>query len=245
MSKQMKIAYVVLVLLLISLIAVLLFRIRQESKDTINNSTESIEIDDYVDLDSSVEQYLTTDIAIEDIEEATSTDSTDNYKIGHVSINGTSINYDLMYSTDLMYYTKHNDKNNPSEEGAIFLDSRIEDFNNRVLLIHGQTTEDDKMFSLLFEYSDEDYGMANSDLLLTLEKDNLKAKLFAVIEYSDEEPIVYLNCNTDETFKAFYNKLLDEASYSLDSSYSFDKRIIILNTVNSNREHILVCFMEE
>ena len=70
MSKQMKIAYVVLVLLLISLIAVLLFRIRQESKDTINNSTESIEIDDYVDLDSSVEQYLTTDIAIEDIEEA-------------------------------------------------------------------------------------------------------------------------------------------------------------------------------
>lgn len=238
MSTKLKILTSVLIINLITLIILLCIDIHNDSTkledDITPDSAYDIEVTE--SLDERMEDYLAQDTTEISLEQPG--------KIGHITVNGTVINYPLMYSTDLMYYTQHNSTNKVDNNGAIFLDSRITDFDNKVLLIHGLVTDDNMMFSDLVKYEDNNWASEHTILQLQLQQSYTNYQLFSVVIVDGEEPVIYLEHADELAYENFYNTLCAQSNYTCDNNFSADKRMIILNTVDKNNKHYLICFLE-
>lgn len=164
--------------------------------------------------------------------------------IGQLKIENTEINYPIMYSADLTYYTQHNSDNRADANGAIFLDARVTSTDEMVLLIHGLTVEDGKMFSELWNYQRSDWALSHDTLYTTFHEVTRSYKLFCVVEFTQEDPVVHLNCDSDKELEAFYNDLCAKSRVNIESTFDADKQLVLLNTMNVDK-YILVGFMEE
>lgn len=238
MSIRLKIMSTILIINLATLIILLIVDMKLDSEAVLSNSsTEGVFITTTESLDNRMEDYLIQEIG--EIEDYNSN------RIGNIKIEDTTIEYPIMYSSDLMYYTKHDCDNDVSNSGAIFLDSRIINTDNEVLLIHGLTTEDGDMFSPLVNYEDVTWATMHNYVSLKIMGSSKSYKLFAVIHTVDSEPIVYLEHADELAYENFYSSLVAQSLYADESvEFTADKQMIILNTVNDNG-HYLVCFLEE
>ena len=234
MSTKIRVVTYTLAVLLIILIVILLVDMRQDSAGYVTDNTEAVYVTDTVDLDEKVEQYLSTTEVNEQLSINT---------IGSIYVNG-ALDYPLMYSSDIAYYTQHDCYDNPSKEGAIFLDSRITEYDNRVLLVHGLTTETNSMFSVLSNYLDSTWATQHNQLQVNLlELKNYK--LFSVITLDEQESLIQLNCDSDSVYKNFFETLSSQSIIPFECEFSVDKQIVILNTVTLDGRYVLVCFLEE
>ena len=236
MSKKLLVVTIALIVNLCALITLLIIDIRMDSERLSSDEIECV-ITTTESLDNRMENYLGQ----------ASADTTvyNSNTIGYLQVYDTTFNYPLMYSSDLMYYTKHDSNNKVNSNGAIFLDSRIIDFDNEVLLIHGLVTDDNTMFSPLRNYTEQEWAQQHNSLSLTINNYTESYKLFAVLKLETEEPVIYLEHADKMAYENFYNSLLSQSEYQ-DSSIEFksDKRMVILNTAD-NDMHYLICFLEE
>ncbi len=235
MSKNLLVVTITAIVNLCALIVLLIIDIKMDSDQLSSDETACV-ITTTESLDNRMEDYLGQDSADTMVY---------NNAIGYLQVYDTTINYPLMYSSDLMYYTKHDSSNKVNNNGAIFLDSRIIDFDNEVLLIHGLVTDDNTMFSPLRNYVEQEWAQQHNSLTLTINNYAKSYKLFAVLKLETEEPVVYLEHADEMAYENFYNSLLLQSEYQ-DSSIEFNanKRIVILNTAD-NGTHYLICFLEE
>lgn len=202
-------------------------------------STEEKSLYELEELDSQMEGFLG-----EANQKITTNDALSLGYIGNLSIDDTDIDYPIMYSENPYYYTQHNSNNNVDTHGAIFIDYRVENFTDRVLLIHGLTPSDGSMFANLEQYLNEDWANEHSNLTLKIEENQYHYNLFCVLRANQDEPIVRLNCKNDVSFKALCDELIKNSIFKTEVNFRADKQLVILNTIVDDT-HILVCFLED
>ena len=233
MSKKVKMVLYTLVVLLSTLIILLVVDMKNDSAIYSEETTEIYYVNNSVNLDEKVEAYLNTTEVNEQVSSNT---------IGSLKIEGV-LEHPIMYNTDIAYYTQHDCYDNPSKEGAIFLDSRITEYDNRVLLIHGLTTEDGTMFSVLKNYLDSSWALQNKQLILNLQ--GIKTfELFSVIKLQEQESLIQLDCDSDSVYTNFYETLIAQSVMPCECTFDVEKQMVILNTVTLDGEYIMACFLE-
>ena len=240
MTKRVKVMLAILTVLISCLIVLVVYD-GSEPVNQIDNSQTVAEVNN-TSLDDRMSDYLATTETTQ-----TSTEDKDaGYKIGVLEIASCNFKEDVMYSENLMYYTEHNSKNAKSSKGAIFMDARITDYNSKILVIHGLTTKDADMFSLLASYTDATWYGDNKEIKLKLDGCEEKTyQLFSVVETTSSDAVIYLNCETDLAYKSFYESLVKQSCVELESEFNADRQMVILNTAIDDGTHYIVCFMEK
>lgn len=153
--------------------------------------------------------------------------------VGWIFVNGTNINYPIMYNqNDNNYYLTHNWKNESYWNGSIFLDSENTGFNN-VSLINGHNMLNGIMFSQLMNYRNKDFFEGNHDVYIY---DGIDQK------YEEFKPIgaIYCEPNINLTLGNLTEQQRTEEVNTLMSKSIYGKQpyngngVLLLNTCLSN-----------
>lgn len=238
-----KTKYVIVIFILCCLVLSIIFLLNEQDTKQNKSSNGSIILDVYDDT-----WFYDVDVSIANYDETAEINLQENMNdaghIGQLKIRDTEIDYPIMYSADLTYYTQHNSDNKVDAKGAIFLDARVNSIDERILLIHGLTVENNEMFSELWSYQDFDWALDHNSLYLTFQGVTQSYKLFCIVEFTQDEPVVHLNCDSDKELEAFYNDLCSRSCVAIESNFNANKQLALLNTMSADK-HILVGFMEE
>lgn len=164
--------------------------------------------------------------------------------VGWIEIPGTDINYPINYNgygKDDNYYLHHNWNNKKYWNGAVFLDSENNGFQNWTLL-NGHNMLNGIMFSELTKYENIDF-IEKHPYINIYEGANInKLKKFRIVGVTYAPDTVNFNLGnlTSDQMKKQYNTLLSKPIYKL-SDYN-EKDIMMLNTCLSNGtdNHLLI-----
>lgn len=237
---KLKCALIVcMVVCLISLISISVFSKDAEEVTLENKQDKEIASDTGINVDDQIERYVGTSES-----ETTESGLTyNNRKVGFLTIDDSAVNYPVMQSDDLVYYTQHNSSGKIDSKGAIFLDSRITADDTQVYLLHGLTNEEGSMFSELSNYLDESYAVEHQSCKFTIDEDTEVFDLFSVVTMEADEPVIDLECDSDSKVERQFNLLKELSLYEFDKTYVENSKLLILNTMKGNT-HILVCYLQ-
>lgn len=239
MGKLKCILIACLVICLIGLVSISIFSREAKEVTLENKQDKELASDTGINVDDQIERYVGTSES-----ETTEREVTyNNRKVGFLTIDNSAVNYPVMQSDDLVYYTQHNSSGKIDSKGAIFLDSRIAADDARVYLLHGLVNEEGSMFSELSNYLDESYAMEHQSCKFTVDEDVNVFDLFSVITMEADEPVIDLECDSDSKVERQFNLLKGLSLYEFDKTYTENSKLLILNTMKGNT-HILVCYLQ-
>lgn len=239
MGKLKCILIACLVLCLIGLVSISIFSKEAKEVTLENKQDKELASDTGINVDDQIERYVGTSESETTEHEVTY----NNRKVGFLTIDDSAVNYPVMQSDDLVYYTQHNSSGKIDSKGAIFLDSRIAADDARVYLLHGLVNEEGSMFSELSNYLEESYAMEHQSCKFTVDEDVNVFDLFAVVTMEADEPVIDLECDSDSKVERQFNLLKGLSLYEFDKTYTENSKLLILNTMKGNT-HILVCYLQ-
>lgn len=101
--------------------------------------------------------------------------------IGKIEIKNTSINYDIVKTTNNEYYLTHDANKNKSKYGAIFLDYRNH-LTDQKLLIYGHNSEiEDAPFKDLEKYLNKEFYETSKDIIIKLNDEQYIYQIFSIM----------------------------------------------------------------
>lgn len=114
------------------------------------------------------------------------------HKVAWLYVTGTRINYPIMQGESNSTYLNMDPYGNYSISGSIFLDSRnSSDFTDQYSLVYGHHMSYGVMFGALDEFKKESYFNAHTKGILSVDDSDLDLNIFAVIETSADEPVMF------------------------------------------------------
>lgn len=167
--------------------------------------------------------------------------------VGWITIPGMEyMDNPIMYAGDNRYYLSHNEKNQTSANGAIFLDASSGGKFGKINLIHGHNLKSGKMFGDLDNYKRKEYVQQHKKITLVQGGEVKQYLVFSVITFDAENEQLETGFPTDEAFQSYYQMLKKRSKFSLPSPETVSS-IVILNTCSYEFEnaHLLVCGYEK
>lgn len=159
---------------------------------------------------------------------------------GWIFVDGTNINYPVMYNEKDEFYLTHNWKGESYWNGSIFLDERNQGFDS-VSLINGHNMLNGIMFSQLMNFKNKSFFDGNHNIYIYdgIDKQYEEYKAIGAIYC---QPNIDLNLGnvTPTERTAEVNRLMKQSIYG-EQPYN-GNNVILLNTCFSNGsgKHILV-----
>ncbi len=160
---------------------------------------------------------------------------------GWISIDGTSVNYPVMQTSDNQYYLKKDYFGKDDSNGTLFIDYRCDIVNpTKNTIIYGHNMKSGKMFGSLDSYLNTEYYEAHRQILFDTRYEHRTYEVVAVclskVEYQDEDSYRYYNfidaANYDD-FLAFYRNLQSLSVFGTEIDLSSDDQILTLSTCNN------------
>ncbi len=158
---------------------------------------------------------------------------------GWLSIEGTPIDYPVMYlSDDNDYYLKHNFDKTEDRNGLLVLDKRCDPggFGNQIL-IHGHNMKSGFMFGTLSKYEDETYfekhPLIRYDTLYDSREYDIISVFRTTVSAEDTENFryyEYIRLDDRETFEEFVKSAKEASLYEIPGSASYGDQLIMLST---------------
>lgn len=155
--------------------------------------------------------------------------------VAWIMVDGTSINYPVVQSSDNDYYLNHNYEKYLSTDGWIFMDYRNSinmDNNNTVFYGHNLTNKT-SFGSLSNVFSDDWFNNSNHYIVVLTENKKYVYEIFSY--YIIEPESYYLNNNVD--YSILKNRSLRDFNVSLDSN---DKIITLSTCTDDNKNRKVV-----
>ncbi len=157
---------------------------------------------------------------------------------GWIRIDGTGIDYPVMKNAGSDYYANHNFHQQASAYGVPFFDSRNSLISpqekNKALIIYGNNTGDEQMFSNLLEYHDVDFFKENMLVEMSTLYHSDKWVLFGVMVLDPEEINAFAYATTSfENDEAFLQHVADIRSRSMVNTnvqVTADDQLLLLVT---------------
>ena len=151
--------------------------------------------------------------------------------VGWIRIDGTTVNYPIMYGTDNEFYLKHLPDGNKNVRGSIFIDYRnAPDFSQPNTLVYGHRMKSGAMFGILRNYSSQSfYGKHPTVSIFTPEGD-YEVVLFAGYALDQMREIPPMGFNDAEDLGKYVQDAKRRSIFKSDVEVSFDDRLVSLCT---------------
>ncbi len=159
---------------------------------------------------------------------------------GWISIDGTKINYPVMYSPDSPeYYINHAFDGSVSVSGVPFVDSRCST-DGKYFLIYGHHMNNKTMFGELPYYADQSYCEAHSVInfdVLNEEREYQVVAAFYSKVYDEKETdkfryYDYYDLSDKDVFEDYARQVKNEALYDTGIELNYGDELITLSTCN-------------
>ena len=166
--------------------------------------------------------------------------------MGWISVDGTNINYPLLYSyTDRNFYLYHNYRAEYDSQGSIY----IENFNRRDLsdfntVVYGHSMLNGNMFGTLHNFSNWDFFYSHGNITLYTPTNTYTYEVFETATIDDTHIFTYLDNGSKDSIKKYietlagYNSGLKKDGYTITP----DDHILTLSTCTTDDTKRLVVF---
>lgn len=163
---------------------------------------------------------------------------------GWLEIEGTRINYPVMYTPeDQEYYLRRAFDGSDSNGGTLFLDARYSE-NGNLYLIYGHKMRNKTMFGTLTSYSEESYFEKHPVILFdTLYGEGeyeVVAAFYSEIYDEGEEGFRYYEYGTldsEERFAEFWGGVAAAALYDTGNTLTYGDTVLMLSTCSYHTEN--------
>ena len=168
--------------------------------------------------------------------------------IGWIQIDGTNVNYPVMYTpSNKNFYLHKNWKKQESKIGLPYLDERCNIENSDNLIIYAHNVKGDKMFGGLKKYKNEEYyknhKLIKFDTLYEEQQYEIISvfitKVFYNNENVDEDFLYYnyLNFDNIDIYNDFIENIKQKSFYNTDITSNYGDKFITLSTCDYTYEN--------
>ena len=157
---------------------------------------------------------------------------------GWLRINGSEINYPIMYrDDDNDYYLQHDFFGNEDRNGLLVLDKRCNyDLSDNHLLIHGHNMRSGALFGTLKYYKDDAYMRKHQAVELDTPNEQRFYEVIAVVdttangEKNGFNYANYINLNDKETFDSYVANLKARSMHQIAATATYGDQLLTLST---------------
>lgn len=155
------------------------------------------------------------------------------------------INYPIMAANENLFYLTHNEKNQESAKGAIFLDESAKGTFSRLNLIHGHNMKSGEMFGDLDFYKRKEF-LESHKKILTVQNGTVKEyQIFSVFILDANKEMIETGFANEEAFQSYIQMLNNRSKFPMNCPKQVTS-ILILNTCTYefSNAHLLICAYE-
>lgn len=166
--------------------------------------------------------------------------------IGWLEIEGTSINYPVLQTTDNDYYLTHNYKKENSIAGSLFLDKDFDlDKPSTNYLIYGHRNKQGLMFEELIKYGKEDFYKEHPTIKFTTLKEDATYEIIAVfysrVYYKNEKDVFryyyFVNAENEKEYNNYIENCKKASIYDTGITAVYGEQLITLSTCEYSQEN--------
>lgn len=148
--------------------------------------------------------------------------------VAWIYIEGTSINYPIVQTSDNQYYLKHNYNKEYSAYGSIYMDATANyDFSSLNTFIYGHYTSSGIMFGELGNYMDQEFYNEHPDILIYTPEETYTAKIFSVHVDDASSESYQMIFPTQESYFNYVNLMTEKSVIKSDVKVDITKDKII------------------
>lgn len=157
--------------------------------------------------------------------------------VGWIKIDGTSIDYPIVRTTDNDFYLTHAYDRSYLNAGAIFFDFRCTDsFENTYnTVIYGHNMFSGIMFHDVKNYKDEEF-FASHDITISTDDGIFIFRPFSIYETVSTDNYFQVRFENDEEFGIFANDVQSRSIFATDIELGSSDRIITFSTCTNDSE---------
>ena len=157
---------------------------------------------------------------------------------GWIKVDGTNIDFPIMFSGDNEYYLKRSPTKTYNNNGSIFADGRtkahLED--NRALVVYGHNmASTNSMFSELIEYTQENV-FKNRLVTITTLDGIYTFEVFSVYNSSKDYNYIRTSFSSDHDFLKFVERCRSLSLFHKDMEFTKDDIMLTLSTCTVQRD---------
>ncbi len=156
---------------------------------------------------------------------------------GWLRINGTSVDYPIMYTEgDNDYYLEHDFFRNSDRNGLLVLDKRCTpDLTGNHILIHGHNMKSGAIFGTLKYYKDETYMRKHQGIELDTDTEQRFYEVIAVVDTNSTGEhgfnyAEYINIDDETSFDTYITNLKDRSLHRIASTATYGDELLTLST---------------
>lgn len=166
-----------------------------------------------------------------------------NEVVGWIKVEGTTINYPFVHTSNNDYYLNHSFDKSSNGAGWVFMDYRNKiNLNNKntILYAHGRTNG--RMFGNLKNILSNNWlnDKNNFVVKLSTDKENTLWQVFSVYRIDNTNDYIQTEFSDENEFLDWGNMLLNRSSYNFNTSLNSSDRIITLSTCYNDSEKVVL-----
>lgn len=159
-----------------------------------------------------------------------------------IFLEGTTINYPIMQTTNNDYYLYHMFNREENGAGSIFIDYRnkkpFEEFNT---VLHGHRMKDGSMFKPLVQYDDVEFYENHKVIEITTPEGAYNCEVFAALTVPATSDYYRFEFYDEEDRMDYLNRIREESVLDTSITVGTDDRIVIMSTCTAQLDENRFC----
>ena len=163
--------------------------------------------------------------------------------VGWIKVEGTTINYPFVHTSNNDYYLNHSFDKSSNGAGWVFMDYRNKinlSNKNTILYAHGRTNG--RMFGDLKNILSNNWLNDKNNFVVKLSTNNENTlwQVFSVYRIDNTSDYIQTEFSDENEFLDWGNMLLNRSSYNFNTSLNSSDRIITLSTCYNDYEKVVL-----
>ena len=239
-KKKRKTKNIIIPTLLLIFISIMIFtgikifnwlKENKDSNDIIEDIQDSISIDDNTD---TVDKY---NVDFDSLKQKNSD------TIAWLKVNGTSIEYPVVKTTNNDFYMTHSFDKSYNSAGWVFMDyeNRFDGTDNN-MVIYAHNRKDGTLFGTLKNILTEEWQNNEENFIIPFITENEKAEyqVFSVYKVESEDYYITTNFGTDNEFQKYIDTIKSRSIKDFNVDVSTEDHILTLSTCADNNKYRVV-----
>lgn len=164
--------------------------------------------------------------------------------VGWIKIDGTSVDYPVLQTSNNDYYLNHNFDQEEDNNGSIYLDKDCSIYpRSQNLILYGHNMKSGKMFGTLKKFKDEEfYKEHNTFTFDTIYEKGTYQIIFVFNEVIHNETEVafkyyqFISANSEDEFNSYMNDMAAMSLYDTGVSASYGDALLTLSTCDYTKD---------
>ena len=157
--------------------------------------------------------------------------------VAWIRINGTGVNYPVMYGADNQYYITRRPDGKSSRSGSIFIDYRNSpDFSSQNTFIYGHRMKSGAMFGMLKNYTSQSFYEKHPIVSIFTPKGNYELQLLAGYTFDIMKETQPMKFSDSKSYENYIDNIKRRSIFKSDVEVNYGDRLATLCTCVSNND---------